>query len=369
MDSFFLVAVHGGAGYHNPSDEKEVKKALCLACTAALARLQVDSTAVDAVEAAISSLEDDDCLNAGYGSNLTIDGEVECDAAIMDGRDLSFGSVGAVPDLKNPIRAAHAVMKYSKQLDPLGRIPPLTLTSLGARRFASSKGCEVVSPGTLVSPRARRQWQTWTERLEHIMQGNAVSSDGSQAIHDKQDTVGAITLDAAGHLAAGVSSGGLLLKFSGRIGEAAAFGAGCWAQDNSTDPIANGMACSISGSGEYIIRSNMAQSLWHEYHNSSDGDAHRVLERVLTESRYNGRGDRNTEWNAGILMLTMEANGSGAPPTPRLWCGFTAESMAIAYATSINTKPKVKILRRSIAAEAGITSSSISISAISLSRD
>ncbi|TFK54151.1 N-terminal nucleophile aminohydrolase [Heliocybe sulcata] len=365
---FFLVAVHGGAGYHAPSDEKEVKKTLRLACTAALERLEARATAADAVEDAISALEDDGCLNAGYGSNLTLDGEVECDAAIMDGRDLLFGSVGAVPGVKNPIRVAHAVMRHSKQPDSLGRIPPLTLASLGARRFASSNGCEIVPPEALVSPRARREWQTWKGRLENVTQGNAAFSSELHDLHGRQDTVGAVALDMEGHLAAGVSSGGLLLKYPGRIGEAAVYGAGCWAQDVSTNNISDGMACSISGSGEYIIRSNMAQSLWREYHDSPDGDAHQVLESILTKFRDDTRETRETEQNAGILMLTMgvDEDRPTAPPTPRLWCAFTAESMAIAHATSTNPNPKIKILRRPLR---DATSSPISISAISLSRD
>ncbi|EPQ57291.1 N-terminal nucleophile aminohydrolase [Gloeophyllum trabeum ATCC 11539] len=339
VDRFFVVAVHGGAGYHDPSQDSQVKTAMRLACAAALDKLRNDNgTAVDAVEKAICVLEDDECLNAGYGSNLTVDGQVECDAAVMDGRDGSFGSVGAVPGVKNPIRAARAVMDYSKRPDRLGRIPPMTLVSLGARQFAGSTGCEVVSPEILTSPKAKKEWQRWKTRLDDPADNiTPMLRESIEDIHQRQDTVGAVVLDAAGHLAGGVSSGGLLLKYPGRIGEAAVFGAGCWAQNMSTDRTTNGMACSISGSGEYIIQSTMAQSLWREYHKSTEGDVHRLLKDVLTKFRE----DRDTERSAGVLMLTLEADEPGISPIPRLWCGFTADSMAIAYATSADPKPKV----------------------------
>ncbi|KAH8119114.1 nucleophile aminohydrolase [Phellopilus nigrolimitatus] len=129
-NSPWLVAVHGGAGYHstNPASEKAVKHALRAACIAAFHSLKGSNAgAVDAVEHTICSLENAECLNAGKGSNLTFDGEVECDASIMDGEAQHFGSVGAVQGVKNPIAVARAVMDNSKRPQPLGRIPPLSV--------------------------------------------------------------------------------------------------------------------------------------------------------------------------------------------------------------------------------------------------
>lgn len=95
----FFVAVHVGAGYHAPSNEKALKSAIKRACLAAASILRQGSgRCVDAAEAAIQVLEDDPSTNAGRGSNLTEDGHVECDASLMDGDSGAFGAVGAVPD-------------------------------------------------------------------------------------------------------------------------------------------------------------------------------------------------------------------------------------------------------------------------------
>ncbi|KAG5648596.1 hypothetical protein DXG03_003207 [Asterophora parasitica] len=128
------VVVHGGAGMHGHAREKEVKQALRLACKEALKGLHDPSpdhgdsskcTPLNMVGNAIVVLEDDPHLNAGYGSNLSLIGTVECDAAIMDGASGYFGSVGAVSGIKNPIQLARVVLEYSRIPDPLGRIPPL----------------------------------------------------------------------------------------------------------------------------------------------------------------------------------------------------------------------------------------------------
>lgn len=95
----FFVAVHVGAGYHSPSNEKALRSAMNRACLAAASLLSKGSgRCIDAVAAAIQVLEDDPCTNAGRGSNLTEDGNVECDASIMDAKSGAFGAVGAVPD-------------------------------------------------------------------------------------------------------------------------------------------------------------------------------------------------------------------------------------------------------------------------------
>lgn len=94
----FFVAVHVGAGYHAPSNEKALRSAMKRACLAAASILRKGpGGCIDAVTAAIQVLEDDPSTNAGQGSNLTEDGHVECDASIMDGDSGAFGAVGAVP--------------------------------------------------------------------------------------------------------------------------------------------------------------------------------------------------------------------------------------------------------------------------------
>ncbi|PCH43775.1 N-terminal nucleophile aminohydrolase [Wolfiporia cocos MD-104 SS10] len=345
-DVFFLIAVHGGAGVHPRTSDAEVKKVLNRACRAALPILETGGSALDSVQEAVICLEDAECLNAGYGSNLTLYGNVECDASVMDSDCESFGSVGAVSGLKNPIKAARLVLDYSRIPDPLGRIPPMILVANGAVQFADLHGMHSVPSESLISPRARQEWLRWKATL-----GSTQVSSGSIAIEQglsdtvnptdmshKQDTVGAIACASNGHLSAGVSSGGLLLKIPGRIGEAAHYGAGCWAKHalrlNSIS-----VACSVSGAGEYIIKAALAKTVCDAIATSDGDDTHDILQRTLA-------GQPDGSFNAGVLLLVRQHEAQGST-TSRLWCAFTTESMAIAYASSLDRKPRALVLRKS----------------------
>jgi len=127
MKPVAYLAVHGGAGNHNPKNEKGTKNGLRQACAKAISSTHEvpDKIALSLVEDAISALEDDSRFNAGYGSNLTLDGNVECDASIMDGMTGGYGSVGAVSGVKNPICLARCVLEHARLSDKLGRLPPM----------------------------------------------------------------------------------------------------------------------------------------------------------------------------------------------------------------------------------------------------
>ncbi|KII92793.1 hypothetical protein PLICRDRAFT_37586 [Plicaturopsis crispa FD-325 SS-3] len=361
------VAVHGGAGAHSRSSDRDVKLAMKRACSSAL-QASATASAIDLVQEAICVLEDDECLNAGYGSNLTLDGTVECDAAIMDGLNGHFGSVGAVPGVRNPVKLARAVLDHSRIPGVLGRIPPLTLVASGARDFGAARNVPMVPPATLASPRPHAEWVRWKERYDDALHtDDHAHVDGLNSL---QDTVGAVSWDATGGMAAGVSSGGLLLKYPGRVGEAAVFGAGCWAQQDGQE---RGMACSVSGAGEHIVRCGLARAIGdslrhapsHESHapeppphsnvqdddsdidskvddEDAEPDTHAILERILVEQFWHPtRACGEPAPNAGVLLLTKEPDQKA-----RLWCAFTSESMAVAYASSDNPTPKAMILRR-----------------------
>ncbi|XP_006460813.1 hypothetical protein AGABI2DRAFT_69525 [Agaricus bisporus var. bisporus H97] len=291
----YFIAVHGGAGYHHPDHDHRTKKALraCVACTKALQNLSLKTTSsspsrksLSLVEQAIISLEDDPYLNAGYGSNLCLDGTVECDAAIFAAADPGhtssnglFGSVGAVSGIKNPISAARSVLEYSQEQDKLGRVPPMTLVSQGAINFIQNNASEntIVPPENMISTTAKETWTKWKNRLE-MSEANNVDIDEENLI---QDTVGAVAWHSNDGfvLYAEVFSGGVLLKHPGRVGEAAIFGAGCWAKHYSGN--LDGMSCSVSGTGEDIIRSNLARLIGETC--TPDSDPHEILERVLVD--------------------------------------------------------------------------------------
>ena len=277
---FYFVAIHGGAGYHPPSSDSSNRRSLRAAISSALTTLTTVSssekssgdcspgtrlTALNTATKLIAALEDSSELNAGYGSNLTFDGDVECDAALMDGGASdgcytgTFGGVGAVRGVRNPVLLARCVLDARRQQQHsnaglgLGRVPPLLLVGEGAVRFAAERGV-VMQPAEMVTPRARREWEVWRERWEQEQERErereerrtSVVGDSKDSevgvdlamLRARQDTVGAVVVQGdAGDVAAGVSrcvyscfheedgwsirwfSGGLLLKPSGRIGE------------------------------------------------------------------------------------------------------------------------------------------------------
>ncbi|KAF8639581.1 hypothetical protein AX17_001483 [Amanita inopinata Kibby_2008] len=355
MGPFMYIAVHGGAGIHNRINENSLKSVLRQACVTALSSSS-DNSALSVVESAISFLENDPHVNAGYGSNLTLDGHVECDAAIMDGAGGDYGSVGAVSGVKNPISLARSILEYSRIPDELGRLPPMTLVSDGARRFAATTfhsriNVQLVPPDELISPQAKGKWKIWRERLASSSEPAVTHDEDADVLYDMQDTVGAVTWVERDGTASGVSSGGLLLKYPGRIGEATIYGTGCWAQ--------KGAACSVSGyvesrvsgtilitssgAGEHIMRAMLARSIGEALSSSEDIDPHDILFRTLVDRFWipcKDRGEINP--NAGVLLLTKDEDTNSA----KLWCAFTTPSMAIAYATTANPMPKAFILRR-----------------------
>ncbi|KAK8251548.1 nucleophile aminohydrolase [Phyllosticta capitalensis] len=160
------IFVHAGAGYHSVTNEGMHLQACNDAAKAGMAVLRNGGTAVDAVEMAIKVLEDREITNAGYGSNLSIDGVVECDAIVIDHYGRS-GGAGAVAQVKNPISLARIVLDHTTQPLLLKRVPPNLLVSQGATDFAFEQGLSVLPHDALVSPAARDRWRKWRSDLEH----------------------------------------------------------------------------------------------------------------------------------------------------------------------------------------------------------
>ncbi|KAI0133394.1 N-terminal nucleophile aminohydrolase [Hypoxylon sp. NC0597] len=158
------IFIHAGAGYHSTANERIHLEACNEAARLSIKLLRSGHSAIDAVEAAIKVLEDKEITNAGYGSNLAIDGTVECDATLVDHLGRS-GACGAVPNIKNPITLAKVILQRSSKPLSLRRVPPNLLIGEGAKEFARESGMPLVPNDWLVSRNARDRYVRWREDL------------------------------------------------------------------------------------------------------------------------------------------------------------------------------------------------------------
>ncbi|TVR49591.1 MAG: isoaspartyl peptidase/L-asparaginase [Puniceicoccaceae bacterium] len=232
-----VLVLHGGAGALRAAlerglEEEPFHQALRNAAAAGWAILTAGGAALDAVEAAVVSLEDDPCLNAGRGSVLNQDGVCEMDAALVCGRTGRAGAVAAVTGIRNPIRLARAVYEANG---------PVLLAGAGACAFARAHGTVTAPPEYFHVDRRLRQWREARAR-NHVMLD-----------HGETGTVGAVALDRAGRLAAATSTGGLTNKLPGRVGDTPLIGAGTFADHRC--------AVSCTGTGEAFIRTVAAHNL------------------------------------------------------------------------------------------------------------
>ncbi|KAI0384657.1 N-terminal nucleophile aminohydrolase [Hypomontagnella monticulosa] len=159
------VFIHAGAGYHSTANERFHLEACSEAARLSIKLLRSGRSAIDAVEAAIKVLENNEITNSGYGSNLSIDGTVECDATLVDHFGRS-GACGAVPNIQNPITLAKTILRRSNEPLSLRRVPPNLLIGDGAKLFARETGIPVVPNEWLVSRNARDRFVRWREDMK-----------------------------------------------------------------------------------------------------------------------------------------------------------------------------------------------------------
>lgn len=268
--------VHGGAGaLDNVKDEKTAVRYL-----ESIRRilehgrevLVLGGSALQAVETCASLLEDDPVFNAGCGSVLNENGKVEMDAAIMDGHDLSAGAVAAIDNIANPIQLARLVMTESEHV---------MLISEGAMRFADHCGMERAPENYFYTPDRVKQ-------LNEARLKNKIMLDHDDSEADSEDqkygTIGAIARDPNGNLAAATSTGGIVNKRMGRVGDSPIVGAGVYA-DNET------CAVSATGFGEDFMRS--------------------VISKTISDFIYMKDMNADEATKAGIEYLTRKVKGRG----------------------------------------------------------
>ncbi|HEX9611997.1 MAG TPA: isoaspartyl peptidase/L-asparaginase family protein [Candidatus Bathyarchaeia archaeon] len=233
-----IIIVHGGAGDWPSELHKQGLNGVRKAADRGFRILSSGGSALDAVQIAIVSLEDDPVFNAGRGSTLNLRGEIETDAAIMDGKTLGGAGVALLRDIKNPIKAARIVFEKTDHV---------LIAGAAARELALANG--LAKTNLRVSSRVKA-WKEGLRKLEskRVSYLSRTSPEIIQHFLPKSaDTVGALCLDSNGNLAAACSTGGVSLKLPGRIGDSAILGAGLYA-DNSSG------AATATGIGEQAMR-------------------------------------------------------------------------------------------------------------------
>lgn len=240
MSKQFSIAIHGGAGtiqknQMSKEKEKAYTSALSFALNQGYEALEQGKSALDAVEIAVTALEDSPLFNAGKGSVFTNTGIHEMDASIMEGKKLFGGAVAAVSGIKNPIRLARKIMEDSGHVFLIGD---------GALEFAKEHGFNTEPDEYFYDELRYQQWQ-------ETLKSGVVQLDHSPLKEQKFGTVGAVALDQFGNLAAATSTGGMTNKKFGRVGDSPMLGAGNYANNQTC-------AVSCTGSGEFFIRGVVA---------------------------------------------------------------------------------------------------------------
>jgi beta-aspartyl-peptidase (threonine type) len=311
------LLVHGGA-WAIPADaaaahQAGVRKAL----ETGYAVLSRGGSSIDAVEAAVTVLEDDPTFDAGRGSFLTSDGSVQLDALLMDGGRMKAGGVACVERLRNPIQAARLVLEHSQHVYFVGA---------GAEQFAQSHGMSLIDNAELVLDRERERLVHAKFRESAGFGDNTFSGLDSPllpVLHDDKspetavvddparftshDTVGAVALDARGNLAAATSTGGTLNKTPGRVGDSSLIGCGCYADNLSA-------AVSLTGWGEPIMK--LVLGKWATDRVAS-GAAPELAAREAISYLFNRLGG-----HGGIILLGPDGRFGFAHNTPAMAWGL-----------------------------------------------
>lgn len=303
-----LIVVHGGAGRFAKAVHGRATQGCLAAAEAGRAVLVQGGRAEEAVVAATRILEDDPTFNSGRGACMTQDERFETDAAIMRSRDLRSGAVGAVPDLADPILVAQAVMEHTRHNLLVGE---------GAKRFAEQRGIGRFGHDEL-----------WTEKAQRAVER---ARAGQESKDNRADTVGAVALDVHGHFAASGSTGGVLLKRPGRVGDTPMVGAGLYAAPDLG-------ASAATGVGEAIMTHVMAYAFLIEA-GASAHDAVEVgmaLSQRVREQRAEGEAPRSN----GLIALLPGGKAVVVHTSPQMaWAAARGDAPACGGVTMPDEMP------------------------------
>lgn len=296
------IIVHGGAGKAIP-ERFEVLQAGCReAALAGWHVLQDGGSALDAVEAAVRSLEDNPDFNAGTGACLTTEGNIELDAGMMEGHTLQVGAVADVECIKNPISLARKVLES----------PHVLLVGKGAQQFAQEQGIALCKLEDLITARQYAIWEALRsgQTLEQIA-GEQQEASAESPVEEEHGTVGAVAVDTFGRLAAATSTGGISNKYPGRVGDTPLVGCGFYADENA--------AVSCTGQGENFVRLLLAKRAadFVGRGDTARGAAQAAI-AVLSAK---------TPGNGGLIVVDRLGNVGFAWNTENMSYGYMAEGL------------------------------------------
>ncbi|KAM7209483.1 Nucleophile aminohydrolase [Naviculisporaceae sp. PSN 640] len=227
------IFIHAGAGFHSLGNEKVHLDACAEAARIGMKLLRQGASAPEAVEAAIKCLEDKEITNAGYGSNLNMDGVVECDATVVDHLGRS-GACGAVPGIKNPISLAKMILDASSQPLSLRRVPPNILVGLGAKLFAEEHGMAATTNSLLVSRNAKDRYLRWNDDLKRA-EAKSSSSNSTPVLRKHASATECEATECEGRQQTQAPTGPGMLA-----GHAAAILTGTWNEGQPDSPCSVG---------------------------------------------------------------------------------------------------------------------------------
>jgi beta-aspartyl-peptidase (threonine type) len=299
-----VIVVHGGAGAWQPERIGAGIEGVKEAAKVGFEILKHDGSALDAVEAAVMQMEDDEVFNAGLGSALTIDKQIEMEASIMDGKTLNAGAVGLLRDIKNPIHLARLIMENTDHVFIVGH---------GAEKLANIFGLERRNPLTEYRVQAWRKEKEKLAKIRRLSKLHKLITSYPRLL--ESETVGAVALDKNNDVAAATSTGGFTLKFPGRIGDSPLIGCGTYA-DNECG------ACSATGIGEVAIKLVLAKTTCESMRNGNSAQEAVEKSITLTNLKMNGL-------EMGLIAVDASGRIGAAHNSPNLcWAYMTLDTRA-----------------------------------------
>lgn len=296
----YVVVIHGGAGTILKKDmsselEEQYRAKLKEALTQSYQKIKEGKSSLEAVDAAIVVMEDSPLFNAGKGAVFTSDGRNELDASIMYGKDKSAGAVAGLTVVKNPIKAAIAVMQKSEHVMMIGK---------GAEQFAKKEGLEIVNPKYFWTQHRWDALQKVKKAELKANQPNAMNNSHYPSyywVDKKFGTVGCVALDKDGNISAGTSTGGMTNKKYGRVGDAPIIGAGTYADKN--------VGISGTGWGEFYIRTSAARTVAAKYEYQNKDVKTATQEVMLEIEKLGGDGGMIALDKNGNVAMTFNTEG------------------------------------------------------------